>query len=683
MDQIDMAVRLETIVWLKWTVWEYTPIFECIVNSLNSIKSKGENWWKIIIEIVRWSWKVEKSIWWDFWDEKKESSIVWFKIIDNWIWFNDEKTKAYDEPFTDNNFLNWGKWYGRFTGLKVFDEVNIESIYSQNNEKYKRSFSLRFWWEPSTYREIIRDENIEHLKNNIWDLTSVYLKWVKREYIEKFNKNLSTIAKRIFEHLLPFFLNQFENFPEIIVQDWISEQIVLNSFMEWEDSDARELSSDDITLKWNKIHYDLVAFHGSRFQSSSIILTANEREVTNTSITKYIPEFNVCFLEKKEIKWREKEQSFFIKAYISWAFLNENVDFQREAFNIPEKEQHNDLLNMLSREEIEKSIAEIIKTKYQSLYNQRFEEKKNKIESIIHEQMPYYWKILKYVNAEDMPFDIDKQQISKKMHEAQFKLEEELIEKSKELFNLKEEIPKTINEDEFKNFIQKVWDVNWDALAHYMMTRKYIIDLMKNFLKINHKTNKHKRESELHDIIFPTKTDSNTTDYDDHNLWLLDENLVFSKYVVSDKSIFNNWKRVDLAIFWNETIYREDNNPSSPIFVYELKRPWDEIENKNVIEQITEYIWKIRKGEIRKNYDDISINYNDNTPIYWYIVCDITNPLVQKWIDTAAYDKMPDGQWYYKWHSTYKAFIQIFSWYKVLNDAEKRHKAFFHKLWIE
>lgn len=44
-------------------------------------------------------------------------------------------------------------------------------------------------------------------------------------------------------------------------------------------------------------------------------------------------------------------------------------------------------------------------------------------------------------------------------------------------------------------------------------------------------------EKELHNLIFPMGGDSSTTDYSEHNLWLLDERLVFSEYIASDRKI--------------------------------------------------------------------------------------------------------------------------------------------------
>jgi len=675
-----MAFNLKTIVWLKDINSPYIPLLECVVNSLNSIQERWNADWKITIEILRPATWVQTS--WTWWEDV-EPPIIWFRIKDNWIWFTDSRTKAFDEPFTDCNEINWGKWYGRFTALNVFNELNVESIYQEWWHYYERVFSLKYNWEVVNGRNIICWESLKELDNDANNLTVIELKTVRDKYKDRMNSYSSTIAKRIFEHLLPFFLSPFDNFPNIFVVDWITESIRLNDYLDQEKTQAWNLWNNDFNIWDKQFHYDLVAIHWPETQNSSIILTAHNREVTSTNITKYVPEFHSTFSEIRNIGWKDKDYSFFIKAYISWDYLNENVDFQRESFNIPKNPQGN-IFWYVSQEEIEKYIANIIKKNYMTLYEEKFEEKKSQIEAVIHEQMPYYSKLLKYVNIEDLPINASKWQIAKKMHEAKFNLEEALWKEAWEIFNPETITPETIKSEDFDNFVKKAWDLNWEALVHYMMLRKFIINLMRQYLKVDHTTDKHKKEVELHDIIFPTKTDSDETDYNQHNLWLLDENLVYSKYVVSDKSIFNNWKRIDLAVFWNETVYREDNNPSSPIFIYEFKRPWEDIEDKNVIEQITEYIWKIRSKEINKNFEDRPIRYNDNTPIYWYVVCDIENPKIQKRIDNAGYfDKMPDDLWYFWWHSKYKAYIQILSWDKVINDAERRHKAFFDKLGVD
>ena len=47
-----MATNIKTIVWLNPNIKAYTPLLECIVNSINSIQEKWNKDWEIWIKII-------------------------------------------------------------------------------------------------------------------------------------------------------------------------------------------------------------------------------------------------------------------------------------------------------------------------------------------------------------------------------------------------------------------------------------------------------------------------------------------------------------------------------------------------------------------------------------------------------------------------------------------------------
>lgn len=75
------------------------------------------------------------------------------------------------------------------------------------------------------------------------------------------------------------------------------------------------------------------------------------------------------------------------------------------------------------------------------------------------------------------------------------------------------------------------------ALAQYVVQRRWVIELLKERRKINKSTEKHEAESIVHEIFCPLGVTSDTLNYDDHNLWLIDDRLAYYSYVTSDKQI--------------------------------------------------------------------------------------------------------------------------------------------------
>ena len=519
-------------------------------------------------------------------------------------------------------------------------------------------------------------EDVDQSSN---EKTVITLSWVKRQFVDKFDLTAKTIAKRIFEHLLPYFLSAENDCPKILVSD-DQDTVSLNDFLDTEKNKTWIISDNQITLKNRNLRVVLIWIHWPYKNGTEIILTAHKRSVINTPITKYIPEFTSTFSETREINNENKEVTFYIKAYVSWEYLDQNVDFQREAFNIPDSWDNSEFL---TKEEIEIAVARIIKERYHAEYQVKFQEKMEWIQGTINSEMPYFSRILKYIPKENLPVTKDKKILAKKLYEAQFDLEMAVREQSDNLVNDNGEL--SLNDEEFQLYSEKVSDLNADALALYMLWRSRTIKLLKNYLKVNHSTNRNQTEKTLHTLIYPTSTTSEDLEnpYIDHNLWLLNENLVFSQYVVSDKKIFNeSGDRVDLAIFGNDTVFRNDNTSSTPVFVYEFKRPWEELEAKDHISQLLSYIRRIHKRQLNRDFDNRPIAISDTTPIYGYLVCDLVAQIVEQ-ADLHNFVPSPDGKGYHYYLDTCNAYVEILSRDKVVEDAEKRHQAFFQKLWIE
>ena len=99
----------------------------------------------------------------------------------------------------------------------------------------------------------------------------------------------------------------------------------------------------------------------------------------------------------------------------------------------------------------------------------------------------------------------------------------------------------------------------------------------------------------------------------------------------------------------------------------------------NPIQQVLDYISLIRAGKAKdKNGRPIS-GQLDNLPIYVYIVADITSSLTNVCKD-RGFTPTPDNEGYFTYHPTYKAYIEVMSYKKVLTNATQRNQILFDKL---
>lgn len=239
-------------------------------------------------------------------------------------------------------------------------------------------------------------------------------------------------------------------------------------------------------------------------------------------------------------------------------------------------------------------------------------------------------------------------------------------------------------EDEINEILKNVTDTAKNDLAHYVCQRRKIIELFDDLRKRIDGGKSHK-ESELHNLIFPMIKDDRDVEYEEHNLWLLDERFNFTQYIASDKVIsHSDHKEPDLAIFYESGLfYRNgDNSIASPIAIVEFKRPkrTNYTDEENPIIQALRYAGKILAGkyEMPEGLEDVIVDKNV-TPVYIYIVCDIV-PKIVEFAGFAGLSISPDKQGYFGYNRDYNAYIEIKSFKKVIDDAKMRNQIFFKKL---
>ena len=254
---------------------------------------------------------------------------------------------------------------------------------------------------------------------------------------------------------------------------------------------------------------------------------------------------------------------------------------------------------------------------------------------------------------------------------------------------IQDDDPEQVREKYLK-VLHNIGTFNKSKLAQYVVHRKYIIELFEKSLELNAK-GKYELEKIVHDIVYPTKKDSNEVLYEDQNLWLIDERLSFHTYLTSDKALSsiegldsNSALRPDLLIFNNPFPFVEGEDfPFNSIILVEFKRPMRDKydpEKDNPIEQIYDYVEEIRK---RKKLTRRGRNYpiNESTLFYTYLICDI-NDKIDRAAKIAQLTKTFDGLGYYGYNKDFNCMIEIIPFEQVLSNAKKRNKILFNKLGI-
>ena len=574
----------------------YTPIVEAVVNSIEAINEEKRKDGEISIIIKR-----ENEINFD----NSEPTIESIEIVDNGIGFNTKNRNSFDTFYSALKRQVGGKGFGRFMFIKYFKEVKVESIYKENEKYFKRTFSF-----GREYDIIINEKNIEVSKQKL--KTSILLNYVDNK--ELLDKGIETISRKLLEKLLIFFINDKFNSPEIVVKEannnnsinlknYLSKEkeIQLIGSKKFELNGEASKKRELFNLKILKIYYA-----GS--QRSKICLTAHNREVTEATLHSYIPEFEDDFYDEIEKGNKKIRKNYIIKSYVLGDYLNTNVSLEREAFNFPKDKS--DKLFSYSQKDIEKQVAEITKEAFEDEVKIRTSRKNEKIKTYINDNAPWHKSYMNDLDFSNISYNVSEEKIEFELQKIKFNREQTAIREIRSVIN-----DETADFDEkLDKAVSKITEIGKSDLAHYVFNRKIILQTFQELLK-RRKDGKGELEKEVHNIIFPMGGTSETTKYEDHNLWLLDERLVFSEYIASDKKIStkNAPTEPDLLIFNQKKSFRAgENDFSNPLTIFEFKRPKREnyTQNEDPVLQIANYLEEIREGKFDtpEGLDKIKVN---------------------------------------------------------------------------
>lgn len=649
----------------------YTPIVETAVNAIQAIEAGAPSRGRVDILVHRSS---QQDM------EGGQPAIESFTVVDNGIGFNDENRASFDTLYTDHKIDQGGKGFGRFTCLKYFDELTVESIFQDGATQKKRSFRM------GQKTEIIVAEKIEECQEINFGSKITMHRFKGRGFPDK---QVKTIARTLVERLLPYFIDSEYHCPEI----GISEQdgagrIILNNFVNNQLSamiKEVELQSDEFTIgsgeKSHTFTVRLFKLFSPRNQKSKISLVADRREVTDTAIHNYVPEFIDEFFDETLDETQDRDRNYIIKAYVFGAYLDNNVSQERGGFQFPKDD---DLLHPISQAEIEKAAAVIARDALGSTITARQKKKHKQVLHYVETMAPWHRTIVEDIDLTPMPYNPTPEQIEEVFQKEKFKQE----------VALRQQVDRMVNEadasglnDGLPKILGQISKTSRNDLIHYIALRKHVLTLFaKSFELIGDQ--KHLSEGAVHDIIFPRRGDSTETALEDHNLWIIDERLNFTNYVSSDKPLDGGTtERPDLMVFDIPVLFRGDNESSNPVTVFEFKRPGrDDFVNpsskEDPIQQIVRYVNSIRDGKF-KTPRGRPIQVTANTPFYGYVMCDATEK-VKKWLENEKqFTPMPDGMGWFQWFGNIRLYMEVLSWDKVLRDAEMRNRIFFHKLGID
>lgn len=647
------------------------PLFEAIVNSIDSIEQRGCPDGRIVVTVCRDQGELEEDL-----HGNLKRNIVDFCVQDNGLGFTEANFDAFKTLDTRSKATQGGKGIGRLLWLKAFSSASISSRYVEpGGAAYLRSF--RFLLSQNGIADLSRQDLADD-PSAVEPKTTVRLQGFYDRYREAVPKGGSVVARRIVDHFLEYFV--LKRVPQIEFRDPDDDYFAnLNDIYQKEY--LREESQRRFAIQQHEFLLLDTFLQADGEEKHNVAFCAHSRSVETLNLAGSISHLHAPL----QVKGEPVVYRGFVKA----AFLDEHVDPQRTSFNLSRRGELR-LNTEVSWHDITEAVVPLVRELLEPITAESRQRSYDRIRIHVIEHAPRFRPLLKHAreSVESIPADVSDQRLEQELHRLYSDLKGELRSAAESRLQHDQEDPDSFVafKQERESIFRQLHEFAQAELAEYVLHRKLILDFLANLLGRQSGGN-FAYEKALHDLFFPARTTSDDIDYDDHNLWLVDERLAYHTYLASDIPFsqqtgpieVESKDRPDLVIF-NNAVAFADNPDYTSVVIVEFKRPEraDFDENDNPIAQIMDYIRLMRAGRARGD-DGRTIEVSENTPFYCYAIATLTQQL-RELAEHEDFKRTPDGRGFFSFHARYNAYIEILSYDKVLRDAKKRNRAFFERL---
>lgn len=458
------------------------PLFEAVVNSIHAIDDRIEadelftmDDAFIKVSFVR---SAQQNT------DGSQPPITGFVIEDNGIGMNADNYDSFQLLDSTYKESKGCKGVGRLLWLKAFDYIKINSVFKNADSLNQRSF-------------LFSTQGIsEHQEDNANDSatigTSVELCFIKKDYYDAMPKKPDTIAKKLVEHCLWYFVRE-GGAPRISIidgydasnLDYVKDEYLQDNSI-----------SDTATVKNMVFEITHIRIKKNAELSNNICYGAASRLVLKEPLKNYIPSVAGCL--------KDSEEEFYYTCLITSQYLNENVSSERLQFTIEENPGAINFPDVIYMSEIRGAILPKIREYLDPYLTVKRQQAKERIDNFVANQSPRYRSIVHRMTDEEKDIDpeISDKALELKLHDKLYQLEKETISEGYELMSH----PDVDDMDDYKQrldkYMQSAAELKQSDLASYVSHRRVVIDLFEKALK-RQNDDKYSKESVIHRLVMP------------------------------------------------------------------------------------------------------------------------------------------------------------------------------------
>jgi hypothetical protein len=636
------------------------PVFEALVNSLHAIEEAGRDDGRVSIEVVRLSSSAPGAQHSLLPDQSNRQPIVGFRVIDNGAGFTAGNYDSFCTSDSRRKLAIGGRGVGRFTWLKAFRRVSIDSVYRQGESCRRRTFTF----SPEAG---VADDNDGPCENPVPNRTTVTLDGVHDIYAATIPKKTATLGQHIVDHCF----GAIRATKRSVQVELVDGEEAIDISAEVAQMFASALV-DKLTIEGNEFTVTHIRVSSPEASAHKLIFMADRREVRSEGLSNSIPQLRV--------KLEDGTRSFWWWSLVESPALDEAVTPERDRFMLPDEEV---LAGILSIPAIRSAAIPVIAAHLEPLISPIKEKTRAQVDQFVRQDAPEYRHVVKMrPDAVDaLAPDLPKDKLDSELHRLNYELEAAVRANGAKILRGDHVEPAA-----YEQFLSDENAIGKANLAKYVVHRRRVLDLFRKALK-QAPDGTYSLEEAVHKLVFPLHKTSDDVPYEQLNLWMIDERLAYHYYLASDTELrqvqvleSDSQQRPDIIIFNAPFAFSDHDGPFSSIVIVEFKRPArdDYTDEKNPIKQVFDYIRRVRDGKA-KDRAGHPMNVPEHVPFYCYIVCDMT-PKIAESAENYALTKTPDSEGYFGFNMNLRAYVEVLSFTKVVADAEKRNRVLFEKL---
>lgn len=610
------------------------PLFESITNSLEA-KAKHIDIKLFVSETV---------------DDTMIPSMTGFSITDDGEGFTEENIKSFCTLWSDKKIELGCKGSGRFTWLKVFNNISIVSEVKKTNTIVYIPFSLDFSKEDvketKPTKPILENKTTIGFKN----VTSKY--FCSRQGGETTDKRAEADVNIIKNAIMDYLFITFDILKE---NNQVFSITISNS------KETVKISNEDIPSLDEKV-FSMEGNLVAPIVDFKIKYLIKKDGKSNRL-------FYLCSNNRSSHKMRPASLNVFDKLpnndsiylYVLSKYLDDLDTDDRQGLDYYSSLKTKDELHFILYSDLLISISNVLKEIILEQYPEISNDNKAIIEEIKTEK-PYLSKYLA-----EVPVTIAlKQNLESSAIKA---YEQDKVETAERFVKALEK--RNVDPSEFNEAVKAVSLISSAELCEYILYRSKILDALSPNDLIE------KDEKYLHDMFMPKNSSDNGTDYLSTNMWVLDDKFMSYLYVSSDLPI----RQINSSI--SNTFDKSDHDLRRPDMFLAFDKYGNVYKNAVLVEfkkysatldEKCKALYELPNniGEIRKT--------NPNVQTIWaYIITKLDKDFIESIYNEGSYKEIFSDKGrsaFYRYNETRNAHIYICDIDSLVKDAKIRNKVF-------